>query len=126
MKLVFRPFGVGVEDIDTKDLAKHGKVAVNKVVEHAVWYSLVAVGLGLVVGKVLADKTADALLDASEVLHYAGNKVITFREEVIVLAIDKNGDDKLKHAEQLCHGLDDEAYHRLDAAIASVGSSRGA
>jgi hypothetical protein len=117
MKLVFRPFGVGVEDVDSKDLARHGKVAVDKVVEQAVWCSLVAIGLGLIAGKALASKTADVLLDASEALHFAGNKVVDFRDFVIVPALAQNGQDKIDHSWSL---TEDNSIIRLDALIADV------
>ncbi len=98
MKFVFRPFGVGFEDIDSKELHDKGKVLVDKVVEHALWTSLVIVGLGLVAGKAVATKTADALFNTSEALHFAGNKVVDLRDDVIVPAHQRNGDDKLQHA----------------------------
>jgi hypothetical protein len=97
MKLCIRPFGIGVEDVDTAVLAANGKVVVDKVSEKALWTGLVAIGLGLIVGEVLINKTADILFNTAESLYFTGNKLVDVRDQVIIPARNRNANRKISH-----------------------------
>jgi hypothetical protein len=98
MKLCIRPFGIGVEDVDTAVLAEKGKVVVDKVSEKVLWTGLVAIGLGLIVGEVLINKTADTLFNTAESLYFTGNKLVDVRDQVIIPAKNRNADKRILHS----------------------------
>lgn len=110
MKFVFRPFGVGFEDIDSKELHDKGKVLVDKVVEQAMWSSLVAIGLSLIAAAVITRKVADGLSDAARV-------VADYHDRVITPAQRQNAEDKINHAWSLTQ---ENSLTRIDSLIADV------
>lgn len=52
MKICFRPFGVGVEDVDTAVLKEKGEQVVKEVKVHAGNALFISIGLGLLVAEV--------------------------------------------------------------------------
>ena len=90
MKLCIRPFGIGVEDVDTEVVKVKAIKAALDVQEKAKWFGLVAVGLALVVGEVVTRHTADGLTAAA-------NAVADVHDDITELQ-KKNDQAKIDHA----------------------------
>lgn len=118
MKLCIRPFGIGVEDVDTAVVKDKAVQLGARVAEQAKWTGLVAVGLGLVVAEVVTRRTADGLFIVSENIRAAGNKVLDAHDDYIVPAIKYNADDKIDHAYKLVDEAEKYANGAGTVAIA--------
>jgi hypothetical protein len=65
MKVCFRPFGVGFEDMDTSEIKEKGAKLYQATKEHVKTGLFISLGLGVVAAEVVTRHTANALTEAA-------------------------------------------------------------